>query len=449
MSAAIDNMMQSCRRRIRRAGRLHAVLAALLCGWQSGQAQARWPPQDGTGPPVIITARTHSDPISPEYALVKQTADTFNRRQNRYRIEFVPSLRRDYATWVHREAANGTLPCLLDFDGPFLPEFAWPQYFQPIDHFVPRDMLDDFLPSIVAQGRYQGRLYSLGQFESGVVLWGNRRYLRAAGVRIPTLRTPWSLSEFEQAMARLASLKQLDYPISFAFYNGRADEFFSYGYAPILQGFGGDLIDRRPFGRAKGVLDGPHSVRAVQHLKRWIAAGWASAQDRPTDLALGKVALSWNGHWAYRSARKALGDDLILMPLPDFGHGIKTGMGSWSWAISSTCDNPAGAWAFMAELLSTESILRTTNINGAVPARRSALRRSPMYAAHGPLHLIARQLELGGVPRPATPAYGTISMAFRNAIINIIAGGDTQTELGKAAEMIDRDIAAHRGYPYP
>ena len=400
-------------------------------------------------PPIIITAWTHSDPLSPEYALIKKSADAFNQRQHAYRVEFVSSLRRDYANWVHREAANGTLPCLLDFDGPFLAEFAWPQYFQPIDPFVPQAMLDDFLPSIVAQGSYQGRLYSLGQFESGLVLWGNLRYLRAAGVRIPTLEAPWSLAEFEQVLASLATLEGLAYPINFAFYNSRADEFFSYGYAPIMQSFGGDLINRRTLRQSKGVLDGPRSVDAIGHLKRWVAAGWTSAFDHPTDLATGKVALSWNGHWNYRALLKALGPDLVVLPLPDFGHGIKTGMGSWSWAISSSCHTPAGAWAFLADLLSTEAILDMTNMNGAVPARRSALRRSPLYAPNGPLRLIVLQLELGGIARPATPAYGTISTAFRHAIENIIRGADTQTELSKAADAIDRHIAAHHGYPYP
>jgi multiple sugar transport system substrate-binding protein len=283
----------------------HSLLAALLLfAWQGAGAAGRAPPA-----PVIITAWTHSDPLTQEYALIKKSADAFNLRQRAYRVEFVSSLRRDYANWVHREAANGTLPCLLDFDGPFLAEFAWPQYFQPIDSFVPQAMLDDFLPSIVAQGSYQGRLYSLGQFESGLVLWGNLRYLRAAGVRIATLDAPWSLAEFEQALASLAALKEVAYPINFAFYNSRADEFFSYGYAPMMQSFGGDLIERRTLRKAKGVLDGPRSVDAIGHLKRWIAAGWTTPFDQPTDLATGKVALSWNGHWNYQALLKALGPD--------------------------------------------------------------------------------------------------------------------------------------------
>lgn len=404
----------------------------------------------GTPGPKIISAWTHEDADSAEFAAIKTTADAFNRRQHAYRVELVSTLRRDHESWVRRAAASGTLPCLLDFDGPLLAAYAWPQYFQPIDRFVTAELLNDFLPTIVAQGRYQGKLYSLGQFDSGVGLWGNRRYLRAAGVRIPTLNAPWDLAEFEQALARLAALKGLDYPISFSFYNGRGSEFFTYAYSPILQGFGGDLIDRRDGGTAKGVLDGPQSVAAMKRIQRWINAGWTRTVDNgPKDFAEGKAALSWNGHWAYGRAYKALGKDLILMPLPDFGHGIKTGTGSWAWAISTTCHEPDGAWTFLAELLKTNAIVRMTNINGAVPARLSALAQSPLYGARGPLRLIAQQLETGGVPRPSTPAYGTLSIAFRNAVEHIIAGGDVQSSLSRAADIVDRKIAAHRGYPYP
>ena len=68
------------------------------------------------------------------------------------------------------EAATGTLPCLLTFDGPRLAEFAWLQYLQPIDRFATPELLQDFLPSIIKQRTSQGLLYSLGQFSSGVGL---------------------------------------------------------------------------------------------------------------------------------------------------------------------------------------------------------------------------------------------------------------------------------------
>ena len=401
-------------------------------------------------PRRLITAWTHEDVNSPQFQVLEKAAQSFNRQQQGYKVEIVSSLRRIYENWVHREAATGTLPCLLEFDGPYLASFAWPAYLQPIDKFVPPAMLRDFLPSIVAQGTYQGRLYSLGQYDSGMGLWANRRYLLAAGVRIPTLDAPWSLAEFEQALAKLTALKEVDYAISLGLQNKPSGEFFSYAYAPILQGFGGDLIDRHTYRSAKGVLDGPQSVAAMTHFQHWLKKGWTQAIfNRHDDFDKGRAALSWTGHWAYRGYEKALGKDLLLLPLPDFGNGIKTGMGSWAWGMSSTCREPAGAWAFLSHLLSTREIMNMTNANDGIPARRSALAQSPLYGPHGPLRFYVQQLEAAGVPRPATPAYGAISKAFGQAVADIVAGDDVQTALSKAAALIDQTIAAHRGYPYP
>jgi multiple sugar transport system substrate-binding protein len=90
-----------------------------------------------------------------------------------------------------------------------------------------------------------------------------------------------------------------------------------------------------------------------------------------------------------------------------------------------------------------------TNIVSGLPARRSAMAQSPLYSPDGPLRMFVDQLEAGGVPRPTTPAYGTLSKAFGEAVGRIVAGADVQSELSKAAGIIDRDIAAHRGYPFP
>lgn len=383
-----------------------------------------------------------------EFKVVQRAAGAFNLSQHLYQVDIFPSTSRNYAERVHNAAATGTLPCLLEFDGPFLYAFAWSGYLQPIDRFIPPALLNDVLPSVIAQGTYDGRLYSLSQYDSGLGLWANRRYLLAAGVRIPTVGQPWRLAEFERALDRLTALDGVDYALDMTFFSA-LNEFYSYGYAPILQGFGGDLIDRRTYRSAKGVLDGAQSVAAMTRVRHWISQGWTRAVfDHTDDFMKGRTALSWNGHWRYRSFLGALGKDLLLLPLPDFGHGIKTGTGSWSWGISNTCRHPAGAGAFLTYLMSTEEILRMTDANGALPARQSSLARSPLYGARGPLRIYAQQINAGlGVTRPVTPAYGNISNNFARAVSAIIAGGDVQTELSKAAGSIDRDLAANRYYP--
>ncbi|MDI1276175.1 sugar ABC transporter substrate-binding protein [Methylobacter sp.] len=382
-----------------------------------------------------------------EYVALKASVDRYNAGRHGYRIEALPSFSfKGYDEQVDDAAETGALPCLLQADASLLYAMAWSGYLQPIDQLMPKPLLDDVLPSILAQGRYDGRLYSLGQFDSGLALWGNRRLLDKAGVRIPTLQAPWTLAEFEQVLDKLSKLPGVPAAIDMGAFSG-SGEFYPYAYSPILQGFGGDLIERGSYRSAKGVLDGPQSVAAMNHFQQWLKKGWFRSEVVADDFVNGKVALSWFGHWQYPWYSEELGKDLVLLPMPDFGHGIKTGMGSWSWAISSTCKEPDGAADFLNFLMSEREILRMTAVNGAVPSRRSVLARSPLYGERGPLRLYAQQLDAGlAIPRPQTPAYRMISKVFSTAVAAIIAGADVQTELSRAAALIDQDIIENRGY---
>jgi multiple sugar transport system substrate-binding protein len=147
---------------------------------------------------------------------------------------------------------------------------------------------------------------------------------------------------------------------------------------------------------------------------------------------------------------EGLGDDLVLLPMPKFGDKAVTGMGSWNWGLTSSCENPDAAWKFLDYLVQPEEILRMTNANGAVPARKSAIEMSDLFGEGGPLNIFVQQLE-GGVAleRPVTPAYPVITSAFDEATRNIIAGADVQEELDKAVEKIDQDIEDNQGYPSP
>ena len=400
-------------------------------------------------PEERITAWMRESVGAPEFDVLGRAAQRFNSKRPPHPIVLLPALYLNYEEKVKAAAAAGTLPCLLEVDGPFVAEFAWAGDLQALDRLIPRELLEDLLPSIRDQGWYAGHLYTVGQFESGLGLWGNKRYLRAAGIRIATVGKPWTLREFEAAMQKLNAVPGVEYALNLDLPN-ESTEVYSYAFAPILQGFGGDLIDRTTLASARGVLDGPDSVAAMKHFQSWFQRSWAKPARRHSDFEQGKAALSWSGHWFYFIFRQALGRDLVLMPLPDLGAGTKTGMGSWSWAISSTCPYPAEAWRFLAQLMTAEEILRLTNLNAGMPARRSARARSALYGKDGPLSVFAQQLDAGhGVPRPKTPAYEIIRNSFRTAILAIVDGADVQTELSKAAVSIDREIAANRGYPDP
>lgn len=383
-----------------------------------------------------------------EQAAMDAAVEAFNSQGGQYVIEKTDLPGGTYTDQVNAAALAGDLPCVLDFDGPFLYNFAWSGYMMPIDEFMTDELRADFLPSILDQGTYNGQLYSLGQFDSGLGMYANKAHLDAAGIRIPTFDEPWDLAEFEDALEKLAALDEVEFPLDMKINYGRG-EWFTYGFSPILQSFGGDLIDRSDYQTASGVLDGSASVEAMTTFQRWFENGWVDPAPAGDDSFYGAktASIAFVGHWQWAPHSESLGDDLLVLPMPNFGGSPVTGMGSWNYGITSNCPNPEGAWEVLNFLVSTDEVLRMANANGAVPARLSALEQSDLYNPEGPLYVFAEQLQNGrAVPRPATPAYATITSAFAEAVDNIIAGADVQEELTRISEIIDQDIEDNQGY---
>jgi multiple sugar transport system substrate-binding protein len=189
----------------------------------------------------------------------------------------------------------------------------------------------------------------------------------------------------------------------------------------------------------------------MQYIQDWIVQGYVDPNLDDAAFTEGRVALSWSGHWKFASycPRGDCGD-VILLPLPDFGHGSRTGQGSWCWTVTRNCAHPERAMEFLEFLLRTPEILAMTNSNHAVPGTKSAVAASADYGVNGPLHLFAAQLQEGyAVPRPRTPAYPIISSAFQKALLDIRAGGPVAKALQRAARVIDRDLADNHGYRDP
>jgi multiple sugar transport system substrate-binding protein len=187
----------------------------------------------------------------------------------------------------------------------------------------------------------------------------------------------------------------------------------------------------------------------METFQGWFTNGWADPAPAGDDSFYGSKtsAVAFVGHWMWPDHSSNLGDDLLVLPMPNFGGTLATGMGSWNYGITSSCPNPEGAWEVLKFLVSPEEALVMSNANGAVPARISALEQSELYKEGGPLYVFVRQLTEGrGVPRPITPAYATITSAFAEAVDNIIAGADVQEELTRITEIIDQDIEDNQGY---
>ena len=385
-----------------------------------------------------------------ELAFVTALVEEFNAMQDEIRAELVVVPEAGYTEAVKLAALAGELPDVLHIDGPTMARFVWDGYLLPLCELICEKIIADMLPTIIAQGTYpgDGKIYALGFLESGLALWGNRSYLERAGVRIPTgVEDAWTLEEFHDALERLAALPEVEWPLDLKLNYG-AGEWFTYAFSPILQSFGGDLIDRQTW-KATGTLDSPESIAAMTLLQDWVQRGWVVPAAFGDDAFYGAkvAALAYVGHWMWPPHREGLGDDLILLPVPIFGDRAVTGMGSWAWTIPSTTEHPEAAARFLEHLLSIDVVLGFSDAGGAVPSRKAAIALSELYAPGGPLHLFVEQLHTIAVPRPAHPAYPTITTAFAEAVRDIIAGADVAEELAAAAARIDEYIRDHAGFP--
>jgi multiple sugar transport system substrate-binding protein len=407
---------------------------------------------DRTEPPetvndvVSLSVWAHAGQAS-ERRTIEQQIEAFDKLHTDIDVNltFIPE--RSYNAQVQAAAIAGALPDVLEFDVPYMYNYAWQGHLQPLDNLLTKALQQDLLPSIIKQGTYQKHLYAVGAFDSGLALYARRSKLEAVNARIPTHpEAAWKRQEFEKLLARLAvddpDAAVLDLKLNYP------DEWFCYAFSPLLQSAGGDLIERSDYQTAKGVLNGPASVMAMREMQSWMKNGWVDPNVDDAAFVSGRVALSWAGHWEYNRYRQAFGEDLVLVPLPDFGKGSRTGQGSWVWGITRISHLHNEAAALITYLLQAPQILAMTEANGAVPATFTAISQSPLYQKGGPLELYAQQLIEGyAVPRPRTPAYPVISASFRQAFADIRNGMLVKPALDRAVAAIDEEISDNHGYP--
>lgn len=358
-----------------------------------------------------------------------------------------------YTDQIKSAAAAGDVPDVVDFDGPTMANFAWARALKPMGDCVPDDLRDSLLPSIVAQGTYAGQLWGIGSFDSGLGLWAWRSALEEVGARVPSgVDDAWTADEFEQILRDLQEAGY-DQPLDPKFWYGSQGEWFSYAFAPILWSAGAGLLDTEGRTTADGVLNSPEAVDALETFQGWVADGLVDRDAADDSNFLQKRApISWTGHWMYAPYKEAAGDDLVLLPLPDFGAGSRTGMGSWAWALGNSDTDADAAMAVIEYLVSDDVILSITEVNGAIPATTTAIDKSEVHAEGGELRLFVDQLQAApdaAHPRPVTPAYPTVTSTFASTLDDIIQGAPVEQTLDSAVAAIDEDIDYSDGYPEP
>ncbi|MEW1956549.1 extracellular solute-binding protein [Kineococcus sp. NPDC059986] len=437
---------QGLSRRTLGQGAIVAALAAgglSACGGGSGGEAS-----SGSGK-GSITVWAHQGQDS-ENAALEAAVKAFNASQKDVTVKLTLQPGDTYTTTVQNTSVD-SLPDVLEMDGPTVASYVYDQRISALEGHVSADTLSNQTASAKGEGTVDGKVYAAAMYDSALGLYGNKKLLDAAGVKYPTaLDEAWTAQEFDAALKTLAAAnggKALDIQEQ----NGLSGEWGTYAFAPLVWSAGGRLIEDD---KATGVLDGPEAVGAVT---AW--ASWKQFVDSNADAKAftgGRVALGWGGHWNYPDYSKALGQDLVAMPLPNMGKGTKTGAGSWTWGISAGSGNAAAAGKFLDFLLNDENVKAMTDANGAPAATTSAGKAQTLYQSGGALALFGEQLaqSCGDDPkegcvataRPVTAGYPVVTSSFGKALAAIYGGSDVQTELTTAAKTIDQAYADNNNY---
>ncbi|MFC6672892.1 extracellular solute-binding protein [Marinobacterium aestuariivivens] len=145
---------------------------------------------------------------------------------------------------------------------------------------------------------------------------------------------------------------------------------------------------------------------------------------------------------------KMWGDDLVVMPVPDFGQGPVIGGGSWHWGITQSCEQPEGAAAFIDYILQPAEVAEMSRATGMIPSTPAAAELTEHYRTGGDWRFFYDYSNAYARLRPATPAYPIISSTFESMARNIKDGSDVQDALDQAVDTIERNISDNKGYGF-
>jgi multiple sugar transport system substrate-binding protein len=377
-----------------------------------------------------------------ETAIYTEMFNDFNAKQTDIVVNYQFFAQDELLNKLQTAPIVGDAPEIIIIDGLQIPYFQDLDMIACLDEYITDEMKADVLPSIWAETTYDGSIYGVAQFDSGMGMWTRKSILEKIGARIPTsYKEAWTVEEFEKI---LADCKAIGYEYPLYVRQNKASSLY-FNWMPVIASFGGDYLNRTTM-TATGTLDSEATIAAYSWMKKMIDEGYINPTCDYEDafFARDEAAFSLLGHWKYSQHVGAFGDDAIIVPVPDFGHGVFTCSGS-TVDVMTTAAVERGvadqAWTVLNALMSPEYITMVTEVNGGVPARSSVMDSMEQWQPGGRLYLYREQLEAGiSFLRPITPAHATVYNAVQSVVEDIMAGGDPAELLHNAAKNVDEII---------
>ena len=147
----------------------------------------------------------------PETDFYKQRIEAFNQANAGKILVDLKIIPRgggnDYEQKVNMGAAAGELPDVVDMDGPYVANFAYSKLLLPLDDLLDKnsEWFQDYVPAMLQQGTFDGKLYALGAMESSVGVYFNKKIFADLGLPEPptSVEKAWTFDEFAAVLEQL------------------------------------------------------------------------------------------------------------------------------------------------------------------------------------------------------------------------------------------------------
>ncbi|UOF88696.1 sugar ABC transporter substrate-binding protein [Fodinisporobacter ferrooxydans] len=377
-----------------------------------------------------------------ENKVIKDEIAAFNKANSgkiQVNLQFLPRGGNDtfFEDKVTAALNSGTLPDLVSMDGPMVAPYAANKIIRPIDQYVTPQLKSEFLPSIINQGTYQGHLYTLGQTESDVLVYYNKKMFDEVGLKAPqAVSQAWTWQQFEDAGKKLKKVSQ--WPIDFfVTTNGGVNEWLTYMGTVFTWSNGGDIIS--PDGKTvQGYLNGSKTIQSLQYIQNLFNEKLATVADSPDDFAKGRSAIAVDGDWFAETLKQYPNLQWGMMPLP-YSKTHVSPSGNWCWGITTQSKHPQATFKLLEWLTNDTNVLSMVKADNQPPAKKAVYKDLPMYKTY-PYKVIYDQLFQDAHPRPITPAYIALSHAYAEAFDAAASGKDFKTVLNQGVQTVDHEL---------
>ncbi|AUW96107.1 ABC transporter substrate-binding protein [Streptococcus pluranimalium] len=360
---------------------------------------------------------------SAEGKVMTQSIKDFNESNDKgYKatVEYIPRSGSGggYEDKVNAALTNNTLPDVLTLDGPNTAAYAKSGIIAPIDDYITKK--DDLLPSIIDEGTYDNKLYSLGYSESSVGIYYNKKMLADAGVDInslPTVQNPWTYDQYNELFETLS--KHYKKPAIDVGFDDHS-EWLMYAFTPFVWSSGGDVVNAKGT-KSSGSFDNSGSVEAFTFIQGLIKNDYSTITPEKNGFQKGIYPLKMSGSWTMQemdSQYKDVEYGVLPLPMSPKTKKLVSPTGSWAYGMSATTDKKEAAGALIDFLGSDQEVYDMSVGNSVLPSRKSTSDRLSSEVSKQMKVLLDQNAETGHA-RPVLVNYPQISRIVQDSVTEI------------------------------